>query len=439
MLKISRQGISSTEITEYPVQDRLVKVPFENYLKTIKSPMDPKRTVFDDLNPPQIALINAIQDPRFRFIVGCISRRLGKTFIVNLVINALSLMPNQSVLIIAPSFSLSSISFHLQKALLKELNLETERVSEKDRIIDLPNGSSIRIASTRNVDACIGRSYNLIVWDESAIDEANQYAYEQQLRPTLDRPGSKSVWISTPRGFNFFKDFYERGFDDRYPEWVSVWADYHENQRMTEADIAEAQQTMSKQMFDQEYRGLFTSYEGQVYTMDPDKQVQPYERQDEDEFIASIDPGYKDPTGFLLLAYRDSNKTWYVVKEYLEKGRNTAEHVAFWNEIYNNYPVSTTFIDAASLQLANDLAQLYNISSVPAKKDVLPGIASVQTIIEQGRLIIDPSCEKTILGVLNYSWKQGSGNMTRERTVHDIHSHLMDCLRYAIYTLETGG
>jgi len=33
-MEISREGISSTELTEYSVEERFIKLPIENYLKT---------------------------------------------------------------------------------------------------------------------------------------------------------------------------------------------------------------------------------------------------------------------------------------------------------------------------------------------------------------------------------------------------------------------
>ena len=50
-----------------------------------------------------------------------------------------------------------------------------------------------------------------------------------------------------------FSQFYLRGFDPTFPEWVSLQADYTENTRMSESDVDEARRSMSKAEFEQEF------------------------------------------------------------------------------------------------------------------------------------------------------------------------------------------
>ena len=56
MLKISRSDVDSESLTEFPLQDRFIKLPIENYLKLLGA--------WDQMNRPQIALINAINNPK---------------------------------------------------------------------------------------------------------------------------------------------------------------------------------------------------------------------------------------------------------------------------------------------------------------------------------------------------------------------------------------
>jgi hypothetical protein len=65
------------------------------------------------------------------------------------------------------------------------------------------------------------------------------------LRPTLDKPNSKALFISTPRGKNnWFSKLFDRGFRPDFPEWFSVKATWKDNPRMTESDVAEARRSM---------------------------------------------------------------------------------------------------------------------------------------------------------------------------------------------------
>ena len=90
----------------------------------------------------------------------------------------------------------------------------------------------IRDSSLSTVDSCVGRSYDLIIFDEAALGADGEAAFNVALRPTLDKPNSKAIFISTPRGKNnWFSKFFDRGFTEDFPEWCSITADYTENSR----------------------------------------------------------------------------------------------------------------------------------------------------------------------------------------------------------------
>ena len=94
------------------------------------------------------------------------------------------------------------------------------------------------MGSINQVDSVVGRSYDLIIFDEAALVDGKD-AFNVALSPTLDKENSKALFISTPRGRNnWFAEFWHRGFSDEYPQWASVKATYHENPRLSEEDIA---------------------------------------------------------------------------------------------------------------------------------------------------------------------------------------------------------
>ena len=74
----------------------------------------------------------------------------------------------------SPNYSLSTISFELQRKLINTFELEIVRDNLKDRIIELANGSTIRMGSISQVDSCVGRSYNLILFDEAACADGRR-------------------------------------------------------------------------------------------------------------------------------------------------------------------------------------------------------------------------------------------------------------------------
>ncbi len=436
MLTVSRTDVDTERITEFPPATRFIKLPIVPYLKLLPI-MDPetleKTNALECLNRPQKALINAINNPKYRFVCAALSRRLGKTFIANVIGQLVSLVPNCNVLIMSPNFSLSSISFESQRKLIKTFDLEVARDNLKDKIIELSNGSTIRMGSVGTVDSCVGRSYDLIIFDEAALSEGGLEAFNISLRPTLDKPNSKAIFISTPRGKNnWFSEFFHRGFSDEYPAWCSIHADYFENDRMKPSDVNEAKSTMSKAEFEQEYMASFNVYEGQIFQVPFDSVVESFEMQDRCEPFAGLDPGYKDPTAFIPIVYAELEDCFYIVDEYLESEKTTPQHADSFRELIDKWGIDAIFIDPAAAQFASDLAYIHDIATIKAKKDVLAGIALVQGLLQQGRLKILSHCTKTLAAFDQYQWDQRE-TLTKEKPLH-AHSHIPDAVRYALVT-----
>ena len=425
MLTISRKDVDCDVIVEFPADRRFIKLPITNYLKLLG--------IYDTINRPQIALINAVNDPKYRFVCAALARRLGKTYIANVVGQLVSLVPGSNVLIMSPNYNLSGISFELQRRLIKHFDLEVSRDNLKDKIIELSNGSTIRMGSLSTVDSCVGRSYDLIIFDEAALGEDGEAAFNVALRPTLDKPTAKAIFISTPRGKNnWFSQFWDRGFDPNFPEWVSMQADYTENTRMSESDVSEARRSMSRAEFEQEYLASFTVFEGQIYSLAVTDICEVPDNL-RGEAIAGCDPGYRDYTAFVVIIYDFDSDVFWIVDEYLKNETTTSEHAKVFHELCAKHGVETIFIDSAAAQFASDLAYTYDLATTKAKKDVLPGIAYTQTLVAQNRIKVAPHCTHALAVFDQYRWDTKEG-LQRERPKHDDCSHMADAIRYALYT-----
>lgn len=426
MLEISREDISPDEIVEYSKDVRFIKLPIESYLELLG--IEAIRS--------QIALINAINSPDYRFVVAALSRRQGKTYIANIIGQLTALVPNTNVLIMSPNYSLSQISFDLQRSLIKHFDLEVARDNAKDKIIELTNGSTIRMGSVNQVDSTVGRSYDLIIFDEAALGEAGMDAFNVALRPTLDKPNSKCIFISTPRGRNnWFSEFYQRGYNNEYDNWCSIRATYHENPRISMEDIEEAKKGMSKAEFNQEYLADFNTFEGQIWNFNYTECVANLEELNTSkmDIFAGMDVGYKDPTAFCVIGYDWEEEKYYVLDEYMEAERTTEQHAIEIQKLIDKWDVDAIYIDSAAQQTRFDLAQNYDISTINATKSVLDGIAAVSTIVDNDRLIVDQCCKETLSALDQYQWNPNQ-NLLVEKPVHNMASHMADALRYSLYT-----
>jgi len=427
-VEVSRRDIISDEIVELGSEAKFLKLPIGPYLNLLNvTPL-----------PSQIAIINAINNPKYRFVSAAVSRRQGKTYIANIIGQLVSLVPGSNILIMSPNYSLSQISFDLQRNLIKHFDLEVTKDNAKDKVIEISNGSTVRMGSVNQVDSCVGRSYDLIIFDEAALADGKD-AFNVALRPTLDKENSKAIFISTPRGRNnWFSEFFYRGFSEDFPEWCSIRATYRDNPRMSETDIAEARKSMSEAEFRQEYEADFNTYEGQIWKFDFETQVKDLSQLDTSKMdvFAGLDVGYKDPTALCVIAYDWDEEKYYLVDEYFNSERTTEQHAIEIQKLIDRWDIDYIYIDSAAQQTRFDLAQNYDISTINAKKSVLDGIGHVSGIIDNDKLYVDQECKESLKCLDAYQWDPNP-NLLKEKPRHNMASHMADGLRYGLYSFQT--
>jgi len=427
-IEISRRDITGDSILELQSETRFLKLPIPPYLDLLGvQPL-----------PSQVAIINATNNPKYRFVCAAVSRRQGKTYIANIIGQLVSLVPGSNILIMSPNYALSQISFDLQRNLIKHFDLEVTKDNAKDKVIEISNGSTIRMGSVNQVDSCVGRSYDLIIFDEAALADGRD-AFNVALRPTLDKPNSKAIFISTPRGRNnWFSEFYYRGYSDEFEEWCSIRATYRDNPRMSETDIKEARKSMSDAEFRQEYEADFNTYEGQIWKFNFEDNVKDLSHFDTSrmDVFAGLDVGFKDPTAMCVIAYDWDTERYYLVDEYLNAERTTEQHAEEIQKLIDRWDIDYIYIDSAAQQTRFDFAQNYGISTINAKKSVLDGISHVASLVDNDFLFVDQLQKESLMCLDAYQWDPNP-NLIKEKPKHNMASHMADAIRYALYSFET--
>lgn len=434
-MKVSRADIPTTEIVEVPNQ--FLRLKIDNYLKELNTVWQGEEII---PLPSQMALINGINNPKYRFGVAALSRRQGKTFIANVVGQVVALVPGSHVLIMSPNYNLSTISFELQRKLVKLFGIEVAKDNAKDRVIELSNGSTIRIGSVNQVDSCVGRSYDLIIFDEAALTDGMD-AFNVALRPTLDKPNSKALFISTPRGKkNWFSVLFDRGFSDKWPEWFSIQATWKDNPRASEQDIEEARRSMSEAEFRQEYEADFSIFEGKIWNLNDECVFEfdpPTKRMD---VIAGLDLGYRDSTAMVVIGYSWDEDRFYILDEYKESEKTTDKIAASIKKLIDKWEIDYIYIDSANQQQRFDLAQIYDIPTMNAKKSVLDGINYVASLADNNNIICFPHLEHVLEAFDQYQWNTmeltKKGELATEKPLHNEASHMADAIRYALYSYK---
>lgn len=424
---LSRDWMNGDYLEEFPIEERFFKLPVENYLDLIG--VEP--------NKVQIAIINQLNSPKCRYLTCCVSRRVGKSFIAYTCAFLKLLEPNQSVLVMQPNYSIASIGWTEIKKLLSTSGVETIKENAKDKEIELQNGSFFKLGSVNRADSVVGRSYDFVVYEEAALDRRGGDTFDIQVGPMLDKLNSKQLFISTPRGQNFFKQFYDRGVDNELSRWASIHGTYRDNPRVPDAVINEARRTCSTQKFAQEYEQQFDVFETQVYTcFDSDKHIvdklPPVDPTW--EFICGIDPGYADSTALSAILYHGRTDTFYIVDEYEKNRLTTQQHAEAFKVIMDKYAIDFAIVDSAAAQFAQDLNMLYDISTVKQKKSVLDGIEYIQSLFQQDKIYVLRTCTNHLKMFQNYQWDQESIDKGNPKPIHDEYSHCQDSFRYALYS-----
>ena len=100
---------------------------------------------------------------------------------------------------VAPTYLLA---FHPWNLFKRRFGFEWTQKLEGDHHIELPSGGSITVKTADYPDGLRGVGLDLVVVDEAAfIDEE---IWTACLRPALSDRGGKAIFLSTPRGRNWF-------------------------------------------------------------------------------------------------------------------------------------------------------------------------------------------------------------------------------------------
>ena len=152
-----------------------------------------------------------------------------------------------------------------------------------------------------------------------------------------------------------------------------------------------------------------------------------------DERYVSCDYGTQNPTAFLLWN-KAADKKWYCRREYYYSGRDKgrqktdkefSDDLTAW---LDGIAIKAVILDPAA---ASFKAQLENdgYKVKKAKNDVLDGIRFVATLLLQGSIFIDSSCDNLIKEFASYIWDAKAGERGEDKPVKE-HDHALDALRY---------
>ena len=178
-----------------------------------------------------------------RFIVVMCGRRFGKSELSQ-IIGIKEAITGGQVAYITPTYKLAKAFFErLTAALTFKNNISNLKIY-------CPNNGSIEFYTGERLDNLRGRKFHLVIIDEAAFIPDLESGWQNSIRPTLTDYEGKAVFLSTPRGKNFFYSmFMKQGEND----WQSFKFSTYDNPYINTREIDEARLQLPEVVFEQEY------------------------------------------------------------------------------------------------------------------------------------------------------------------------------------------
>lgn len=368
--------------------------------------------------------------------------------------------------IVAPTYDLGEKEFRVfWQKLVEEMKIPTERgktfynIRTKDFKITTAWGATVEVRSAEHPESLVGEGLDWVIMAEAAKLKLSHW--EKYIRPTLSDKRGSALFVSTPEGFNWFYDLYQRGQDPAHADWWSLKSPTWDNTVVfpdgaNDPEILAVKNTLATEVFEQEYGAEFTSFAGRIYSeFDEAYHVIDHVFNPEWPNYLAFDFGFRNP--FVCLNIQvDPAENVYVWDEYYERGIITPEHARRLKAIIK-WRVDGGYHDPSGSDEAGSLLQEFQDTSVyananlrnvmlsPAPNDWKMGVSRVKEwmkLRQPGReggspkpkLFIDRNCVNTIKEMNLYRVKE-QGDKAAERAdpreePRKKDDHAMDALRY---------
>ena len=196
-------------------------------------------------------------DSPARFKVVACGRQWGKTSVAAML-SMQGALEGEDVWWIGPTFDLGIRGWRIIERLARQAEQSLGGMHFDGRPlyrITFPGGGSISLRSADNPDSLRGDTLAGAVFDEAAMAKREAWPI---IRPALAVRGGWALFISTPKGLNWFHDLFEgassmEGWERwRFPSIDSPF--------MPAAEVEQSRREMSSLEFSQEYEAEFISY-----------------------------------------------------------------------------------------------------------------------------------------------------------------------------------
>lgn len=184
-----------------------------------------------------------ILDSTARFRVIMCGRRFGKSELSQIEIIKTAL-EGKSVAYITPTYKLAKVFF---EKLTQAVPFENNKSELK---IYFANNGSVEFYTGERLDNLRGRKFHLVIIDEASFIPNLEEGWLNSIRPTLTDYEGKALFLSTPKGKNYF---YSLFMNDGKDSWQSFKFTTYDNPHIKSTEVDEAKFQLPEAVFNQEY------------------------------------------------------------------------------------------------------------------------------------------------------------------------------------------
>ena len=267
----------------------------------------------------QLSKIELIENPNVKYITLTTGRQWGKTMLAQNLLLKWGLENNSSTLMwVSPVYSQCRKVFtDIVNAIEGTPILKSANKSNLNII--LVNGTKLLFRSGERQDTLRGYTLDYLIVDEAAY--LRDDVWNLVLKQTTLVKGKKVLFISTPKGKNYFYRLAARGLSEDDPSYLTLVGSSYDTPYISNDELEEAKRTLPEDIFRQEILGHFIDSGGEVFTnIDNYCVLDNWELPvSTNKYYAGIDFGRQndysvltiiDENGKVVYVYRDRHKSW---------------------------------------------------------------------------------------------------------------------------------
>ena len=239
--------------------------------------------------------------------------------------------------------------------------------------LKLKTGSEIYFRSAERYDNIRGFTFDFAILDESAF--MRREVWDEAVRPTLAVRGKKVLFLSTPKGKNWFYDIFKLGESSDHENYVSYKGTSMDTPFISEEESDDAKKTLPENVFKQEYQATFIDDGGEVFS----------------NVDGCVYDGYPEPVGKLYCGIDLGRQNDYSVATIMDSNGNVIDvyrnNKQQWSSLVSELTAfirkynATTYIEVNSIGdvVYEQIKSKYNdikpfVTTNKSKQEVIEGL-----------------------------------------------------------------